>query len=54
MFCVLGKELSTAKVCRSLMFNLLTDENKHDALIVSERMLSRTKDMRKFILPKMK
>ena len=50
MFCGAAESLSPYKTGRSLKFNLLTDENKHDGLIVSDRFIERTKNMSKIVL----
>ena len=49
-----GTYLSPYKQRNSLVYNLITDENKHDSLCVSDRLLKRTVNMTKIILPKMK
>ncbi|KAK8871391.1 hypothetical protein M9Y10_007116 [Tritrichomonas musculus] len=35
-------------------YNLITDDNKHDMLYISDKLLERTANMTKIILPKMR
>lgn len=48
-----GEPLSSMKVSKSFKFNLLTDENKHDTFLLSDRLLKRIDKMDKVILPKL-
>ena len=49
-----GEPLKSMKVNKSLKFNLLSDENKHDTFYLSDRLLKRIERMDKVILNKMK
>ena len=49
-----GTNLRQYNQYKSLIYNLITDENKHDSLCVSDNLLERTSNKTKIILPKMK
>ena len=50
MFCGCSETIKAYKVGKSLKFNLLTDENKHDSIYVSDRLIARTSGMSKIEL----
>ena len=49
-----GTYLKAHRQGKSLIYNLIADDGKHDALCVSDKMLARTAGMTKLVLPKLK
>ena len=50
MFGGASEPLKAYKIGNSLKFNILTDENKHDCIYVSDRLITRTSNMTKIEL----
>ena len=49
-----GQLLNSYTIYNSLKYNLITDDGKHDALCVNDKLIARTATMTKLVLPKMK
>ena len=50
MFGGVSESLKAYKIGQSLKFNILTDENKHDSIYVSDRLITRISNMTKIEL----
>ena len=50
MFCGASDPLKAYKSGNSLKFKILTDENKHDSIYVSDRLIAHISNMKKIEL----